>query len=153
MVSKKTKYALKALMYLANEQREGSVRVEDLAQDENIPRKFLEVILLTLRNHGMLQSKKGKGGGYQLGRPPGAISIGEVVRIFDGPLAPVPCASETAYRKCDECSDENTCGIRIVMKEVRDSIAAILDGTTLADLVKRVEEAKSKATGSLFYYI
>lgn len=153
MVSKKTKYALKALMYLANEQREGSVRVEDLAQDENIPRKFLEVILLTLRNHGVLQSKKGKGGGYQLGRPPGAISIGEVVRIFDGPLAPVPCASETAYRKCDECSDENTCGIRIVMKEVRDSIAAILDGTTLADLVKRVEEAKSKATGSLFYYI
>ena len=116
--------------------------ITDLARSEKIPKKFLESILLDLRNKGVLQSKKGKGGGYALARLPKTITMGEVVRILEGPLAPVPCVSQTAYRKCDECPDENTCGIHMVMKEVRDAMANILDNTTLEDLVNKIQEAK-----------
>ncbi|HEY6008479.1 MAG TPA: Rrf2 family transcriptional regulator, partial [Geobacteraceae bacterium] len=118
-----------------------------------IPKKFLELILLTLKNNGVLQSKKGKGGGYYLGRPPEKVSMGEVIRILEGPLAPVPCVSVMAYAKCDECDDEQTCGIRLVMKEVRDAIADILDGTTLADVLDRVERASQRDKGILNYMI
>lgn len=111
--------------------------ISQIAESERIPQKFLEQILLELKNNGILQSKKGKGGGYFLGRPPGEIIIGKVMRIFDGPLAPVSCASQTAYHKCEECADEATCGIRAVMKDVRDAIASILDKTTLEDMVQR----------------
>ena len=139
MLSKKTKYALKAMMVLAKEYGQGPVLISDIAQREGIPRKFLELILLELRNQGVLQSKKGKGGGYFLGRPPQQISVGQIVRILEGPLAPLPCVSKTAYMRCRECRDERTCGIRMVMKEVRDSTAKILDSTTLADMLQRVE--------------
>ncbi|MGA2192069.1 MAG: Rrf2 family transcriptional regulator [Nitrospirota bacterium] len=142
MLSKKTKYALKALIYLANEQDKKPVLISELAAAEKIPKKFLEIILLSLKNHGILRSKKGKGGGYMLGRAPGDISIGNIIRMFDGPLAPVPCVSEMAYMRCGECADESTCGIRIVMKEVRDSIAGILDGTSLSDMLKKTDQAK-----------
>ena len=139
MLSKKTKYALKAMLVLAKEYGQGPVLISDIAQREAIPRKFLELILLELRNQGVLQSKKGKGGGYFLGRPPQQISVGQVVRILEGPLAPLPCVSKTAYMRCRECRDERTCGIRIVMKEVRDATAKILDSTTLEDMLRRVE--------------
>ncbi|HYB89627.1 MAG TPA: Rrf2 family transcriptional regulator [Candidatus Binataceae bacterium] len=142
-MSKKTKYALKAMMVLAKEYGQGPVLISEIARREDVPQKFLELILLELKNQGILQSKKGKGGGYFLGRPPQQISIGHVIRVLDGPLAPLPCASKTAYMRCSECRDERTCGIRMVMKDVRDATAKILDSTTLADMLKRVEVAVS----------
>jgi len=141
MISKKTKYALKGLLYLARKYNQGPVLISDLAHDERIPKKFLELILLSLKNNGVLQSKKGKGGGYYLGKPPREISVGNVIRILEGPLAPVPCVSETAYAKCQECLDERSCGIRLVMKDVRDAISNILDKTNLADMMEREEKA------------
>jgi Rrf2 family protein len=116
MLSKKSKYALKAMMVLAKEYGQGPVLISDLAQREGIPRKFLELILLELKNQGLLQSKKGKGGGYFLRREPHLISVGHIVRVLDGPIAPLPCVSKTAYMRCRECRDERSCGIRIVMK-------------------------------------
>lgn len=142
MLSRKAKYGLKAMIHLAQRAGEGPVLIEQVAAAEGISRKFLELILLELKKKGLLHSRKGRGGGYQLGREPGAIFMGDIVRILDGPLAPVQCVSVTAYRRCDECADERTCGIRLVMKEVRDSIAHILDTESLADVLKRVERAK-----------
>lgn len=141
MLSHKTKYALKAALVLAKEYGQGPVLIADIARRENIPPKFLELILLELKNQGILQSKKGKGGGYFLGRPPQSISVGQIVRIVEGPLALLPCVSRTAYMRCVECRDERSCGIRIVMKDVRDATAKILDSTSLADVLKRVELA------------
>ncbi len=146
MISKRTKYALNALIYLARHHQEGPVLISAIAQSERIPQKFLEQILLDLKNNGILQSKKGKGGGYFLGRPAQEIMLGKVVRIFDGPLAPVSCVSQTAYMKCEECRDDNCCGIRMVMKDVRDAISNILDKTSLADTLRLGDEAvKNKA--------
>lgn len=146
MISKKTKYALNALTYLARHHQEGPVLISAIAQSERIPQKFLEQILLDLKNNGILQSKKGKGGGYFLGRPAQEIMLGKVIRIFDGPLAPVSCVSQTAYMKCGECRDDTCCGIRMVMKDVRDAISNILDKTSLADSLRLGDEAvKNKA--------
>lgn len=131
MLSKKAKYALKALTVLTENYGQGPILISQLAERERIPRKFLELILLQLKNNGILMSKKGKGGGYLLSRSPEKVNLGQIIRIVDGPLAPLPCVSRTAYVKCDECHDEKTCNIRIIMKEVRDSTAAILEGTTL----------------------
>lgn len=153
MISKKTKYALKAVIYLAKVYDKGPILIADLAREERIPKKFLELILLTLKNNGVLQSKKGKGGGYYLGKSPKSISLGQVIRILDGPLAPVMCVSESAYARCDECNNEGTCGIRLVMKDVRDAMAKILDGTTLADVLERIEKAEERESGILNYYI
>jgi Rrf2 family protein len=156
-LSKKAKYALRALYYLSREHGKGPVLIASIAQVEQIPRKFLEAILLQLRGRGVLDSKKGKGGGYVLARPPDKITLGEVIRIIDGPLAPLPCASETAYRKCDECVDEKRCGTRLFMRQVRDAMAAILDHTTLADVCRTVQaidkEQEAKEREGLMYYI
>jgi len=151
ILSKKAKYALRALLLLAKEHGSGPVLISEMAQRESIPKKFLELILLDLKNQGVLQSKKGKGGGYFLGKTPEAITLGQVIRALDGPLAPLPCVSQTAYMKCEECTEETTCGIRIVMKEVRDATARILDHTSLADVLKRVEMvASGKGEGSKY---
>lgn len=139
MLSKKAKYGLRALLLLAKEYGQGPVLISEISERESIPKKFLELILLDLKNKGVLQSKKGKGGGYFLSKAPQAVTLGHVIRALDGPLAPLPCVSQTAYMKCEECKDEMTCGIRIVMKEVRDATAKILDGTTLAEVLERVE--------------
>ena len=142
MISKKTKYALKALTHLAlNEAHGRPVLIADLAQSEGIPKKFLEAILLELRNHGVLHSKKGKGGGYTLARPAEAIVLGSIIRMLEGPLAPLPCVSQTAYQRCEECRDEATCGIRLVMKQVADATAKILDNTSLAEMCRQVDHA------------
>lgn len=151
MLSKKTKYALNALVYLAKEYKKGPVLISDIAEYEKIPKKFLEFILLDLKNRGVLESRRGKGGGYLLAREPSQIFLGQVIRFLDGPLAPVSCVSQTAYRKCDECHDEKTCGIRMVMKEVRDVMANILDKTSLADLLDRVKHVSGK--GAFDYII
>jgi Rrf2 family protein len=141
MLSKKAKYAIKALLALADCEGEEPMRIADLARAEQIPPKFLELILLGLKNHGILQSRKGKGGGYRLARDPSQIFLGQIVRMFDGPLAPVPCASQTAYVPCADCRDEAVCGVRLAMKEVRDATARVLDGTSLASLREKVERA------------
>ena len=152
-ISKKTKYGLQALTTLARKYGEGPVLIATLANEEDIPIKFLELILLDLKNGGILESKKGPGGGYLLSRPPDKITIGSLIRLMEGPLAPLPCASETAYRPCEECRDVKHCGTRMVMREVRDAIAHILDRTTLQDVVDRVEASKARSEEPLMYYI
>jgi Rrf2 family protein len=138
VLSRKSKYGLKALLVLAQEAGRGPVLVSDLAERDAMPKKFLEAILLELKRHGLVLSKKGKGGGYLLRRAPAEITFGEVIRVLDGPLAAVSCVSQTAYMMCAECVDEQTCGVRVAMKEVRDATARILDNTTLADVNKQV---------------
>ena len=144
MISKKCKYGLKALLILGEEySHKKPILISYLVQKERIPRKFLEFILLELKNSGFLQSKMGKGGGYFLAKPPAKISLGAVIRTLDGPLAPVPCLSQTAYRKCEECRDEATCPIRAVFKEVREATVKILDGTSLQDMLDQSGAAKN----------
>jgi Rrf2 family protein len=138
VLSRKSKYGLKALLALAQEPRRGPVLISELAERDAIPKKFLEAILLELKRHGVVESRKGKGGGYFLRRKPAEITFGEVIRVLDGPLAAVPCVSKLAYMKCVECVDEQTCGVRLAMKEVRDATANILDNTNLADVNKKV---------------
>jgi Rrf2 family protein len=134
VLTRKSKYGLKAVLDLAEHAGRGPVLVAELAERQRIPRKFLEAILVELKRHGILHSKKGKGGGYQLSRSPELITVGQVVRALGGPLALVPCVSQTAYRRCDDCVNETTCGIRKAMSEVRDATAKILDNTTLSGL-------------------
>lgn len=136
MLSKKAKYALKALLYLTKKSDQGLVLISDIATQERIPRKFLEAILVDLKTQGVLQSTRGKNGGYTLAKDPSKVSVGNIIRMIDGPLAAIPCVSHLYYRKCDECLDEETCEIRLVMKKVRDATAAILDTTYLTDLKK-----------------
>ena len=146
MLTRKSKYGVKAMLFLAEQSVRRPVLIADMAEREQLPKKFLEAILLELKRHGLLGSKKGKGGGYFLGRDPSEITLGQVIRILDGPLALIPCVSQTAYMKCDECVDEQTCGIRLVMKEVRDATAHILDNTSLVNLntqVARVRRART----------
>ena len=150
MLSHKAKYALKALTVLAQEYGSGPVLISDIAQREGVPRKFLELILLELKNNSLLQSKKGKGGGYMLARPPQSIRVGDILRVVDGPIALLPCVSKSAYTRCEECRDERTCGIRLVMKDVRDATSRILDETSLADLLKRVELVANGKEGLTF---
>ncbi|HYD29933.1 MAG TPA: Rrf2 family transcriptional regulator [Azospirillaceae bacterium] len=135
MLSQKAKYALRALMMLAERADDDLVLISEIAEQENVPKKFLEAILLELRKHGILDSKRGKSGGYRLARSPEQITFGEVIRILDGHLAPLPCASVTAYRPCDDCGDPATCTVRWLMREVRDSISEVLDRRTLSDAV------------------
>ncbi len=154
-LSKRGKYALRALYCLGREYGKGPVLIATVAATEQIPRKFLELILLQLRDRGIVASKKGKGGGYALAKPPDQITLGSIIRIIDGPLAPLPCASESAYRKCEECVDEKRCGTNLVMRQVRDAMSAILDHTTIADVnrtIKDVEDEQSQPE-ELMYYI
>jgi Rrf2 family protein len=152
-VSKKAKYGIRALLELTSHYQQGPVLISDLAAQHRIPKKFLEGILLELKNVGILGSKKGKGGGYFLSKSPEAISLGDVIRVLDGPLAPVPCASQRAYRPCDECQDEATCGIRSVMQDVREATARILEQESLADLLRREESLGQKKRKILVYAI
>jgi Rrf2 family protein len=141
-LSKRTQYSLRALYALARNYGEGPVLIAQLAEEEAIPRKFLEQILLSLKASGLVVSKKGKGGGYTLARSPDQVTVAAVIRMIEGPLAPLPCASETRFRKCDECIDIETCGTRIIMREVRDAMARILDTTTLAMVCAKVDVAR-----------
>ena len=152
-ISKRTQYGLKAVLNLASHYGEGPVLISSISESEGIPSRFLELILLQLKNRGLLQSKKGKGGGYELSRPPSTVTIGSLIRIMEGPLAPLPCASETAFKPCAECPDIEGCGIRIVMRQVRDAIAEVLDRTTLADLLRQMGSARQKKPPILMYHI
>ena len=144
MLSKKTKYAIKALLFLAARKGTEPVTIADIAAEERIPKKFLEVILLELRNQGILHSLKGKGGGYYLLKDPREISIAKVMRLFDGPIALLPCATHMYYEACKECKDEDTCGIRSVFQEVRDQTVRMLKRSTLREVMLREQKLRDQ---------
>ncbi|MGE3303495.1 MAG: Rrf2 family transcriptional regulator [Hyphomonadaceae bacterium] len=136
MLTSKAKYALRAVIELAAQTGDGPRRpffIGDIAERQDIPRRFLENILLELRKHGLVVSHRGKMGGYALAKAPDLITFADVIRAIDGPLALTPCTSRTAYRRCDDCIDEITCSIRKTLIRVRDASAAILEATTIAD--------------------
>jgi Rrf2 family protein len=134
MLTKKGKYGLKAMLHLAGREPGEPSLVSEIASSNDIPKKFLDTILGELRNAGFVNSKKGKGGGYTLARAASEIRVGHVIRVLDGPLAPIQCASKTAYRRCDDCADEKRCGVRLVMLEAREAISAVLDHRTIAEM-------------------
>lgn len=134
MLSKKTKYGIKALTFLARQKDNSPVAIADIASAEHISVKFLESILLLLRHSGFLGAKKGKGGGYYLIKDPREINMAKVYRILEGPIALLPCASHNFYERCDDCTDEATCAVRKLMIEVRDNTLKILESNTLADI-------------------
>jgi len=149
-LSKRGEYGLRAMIDLAtqltpqNGQSSAAnvVQIKEIAERQHIPAKFLEQILLTLKNNGMLHSRMGVGGGYYLARSASEISLGHIVRVLDGPLAPIGCVSQMAYETCG-CPDEKTCGLRLVMLDVRNAISDILDNTTLADVLGRMDLARA----------
>ena len=145
MLTRKGKYGLKAMLTLARGHGQGPILIGDLAETDAIPKKFLENILLTLKHRGLVQSRKGPHGGYQLGRPPEHISVGDVIRALDGPLALVSCVSQTAYAPCEECVTAHDCAVRRVFQRVRDETARILDGTTLAEAARTPPRGDDRA--------
>jgi Rrf2 family protein len=134
MLSKKTKYGIKALTFLARQENQNPVPISEIAKAEHISVKFLESILLVLRHSGFLGSKKGKGGGYYLIKDPKDINMATVYRILEGPIALLPCASHNFYEKCGDCTDEITCSVRRLMMEIRDNTLIILENNSLADI-------------------
>ena len=137
MLSQRCRYALKAMLNLARDTSGQSKQVSALASEENIPRKFLESIMSEMRQNGMVESARGKTGGYKLSRPAELITFGEIMRHIDGPLALLTCVSQNFYKRCDDCHDEKTCELRRVMSRVRREASDILDRTTLADAIAR----------------
>jgi Rrf2 family protein len=135
MISKKAKYALKALKVMAENAEKGPMLISQIAEKEQIPKKFLEIILLELRNNGILKSQKGKGGGYQLRVEPKDITFAKVIRIIDGPIAPLPCVSLNFYGKCDDCQEEEACKLRNILVNWRDANLEVLEKKTLSDLL------------------
>ena len=145
-LSKRGEYGLRAMIQLAHPAPDGTLavlQIKEIAALEKIPVKFLEQILLTLKNSGFLQSKRGTTGGYYLAKPASEIMLGQIVRLLDGPLAPIRCVSQMAYEPCG-CPDEKNCGLRMVMGDVRNAIAGILDFTSLADVSARVQTARDR---------
>src|SRR5215208_2340833 len=146
-LSKRGEYGLRAMIALAEPVKKGSfpamLQIKEISEHEQISPKFLEQILLTLKNAGLLHSKMGVGGGYYLARPAGEITLGQIFRILDGPVAPIRCVSQMAYEPCG-CPDEQTCGLRLAMSDVRNAIADILDNTSLADVTKRQSDMRKK---------
>lgn len=144
MLSKKCKYAIHALVYLAERYQQGPVHIQDIAEQQRIPKKFLEAILLELRKAKILHSKKGKGGGYYLYKRPEDVNMIEIVRLMDGAIAMLPCVSINYYEPCEECKNEATCGIRDTFLGVRDQTLQILQNSTLDKIVKRERELAKK---------
>lgn len=144
MLSKKTKYAIHALLKLAREKKRGPILISEISESENIPKKFLEAILLELRKAGILGSKMGKGGGYYLIREPEEVNLAEIVRLFDGAIALVPCATYQFYQKCDDCKDEVTCGLKWIMKDVRDATVEKLKTSTLQQIINQENKLRKK---------
>lgn len=135
MISQKAKYALRALVALARQEPGTSLLISEIAESQNIPKKFLEQILLDLKHHGIVMSRRGKAGGYLLLKLPSDITFGEILRIIDGPIAPLTCLSKMAYRRCDDCASEESCEIRQVFAQVTAATRNVLDNTTIAEAV------------------
>lgn len=140
MITKKAKYALNALLVLALHHGDEPMAIGELANRAGVPKKFLELILLELRKKGILQSRRGKAGGYCLSASPDEVSVGQIIRIMDGPMAPVLCISKTAYRKCEECPQEAACGVRLALKDAYEASLRILEKTTLTDILRKMQE-------------
>jgi Rrf2 family protein len=137
MLSKKTKYALHALTYLAKKDKQDPTLIVEIAKEGNIPRKFLESILLDLKKQGILNSKMGKGGGYFLRQSPAEIKLSTIIRLFNGPIALLPCVSLNYYERCEECTDEKTCGLNRVFIDVRNETLRILENKSIQDIVEQ----------------
>jgi Rrf2 family protein len=135
MISQKAKYAFKALAHLAGVAPGTSAQIEEIAGKSGVPRKFLEHILLDLKRNGVVASRRGRSGGYLLIKPPAEITIGQILRAIDGPIAPLPCISRTAYRRCSDCSDETTCVVRKLFADTYAATLLLLNGTTLAEAI------------------
>ncbi|MCX6199459.1 MAG: Rrf2 family transcriptional regulator [Bacteroidetes bacterium] len=142
MITKKSKYAIKALIYLTKQEKSKPVLIEEISTEEKIPKKFLEAILLELRKAGILGSKKGKGGGYYLLKPATEINMAEVMRLFDGAIALVPCVAHKYYEPCEECIDEITCPIREVFRVIREQTVATLKDNTFDELLLKEKKLK-----------
>jgi len=140
-LSTKGEYASRAMLELSLHYKKGQLHIRDISQAQDIPERFLEQILLMLKRAGYLRSKKGQKGGYYLAKPPSEISVAEIIRVMDGPLAPIDCVSVTAH---EVCARERFCSLRLLWKEVRDSIAQILEKTTFEDLVRRTVSGKEE---------
>lgn len=137
MLSKKSKYAINALVYLAKRKEDGPTLIAEIAEKQNIPQKFLEAILLDLKRNGILASKRGKGGGYYMLKNPDEVNLADVMRLFDGPIAFIPCVTHNYYEACEECNNESICGIRDVFFEVRNKTVEILKRATLKEIITR----------------
>lgn len=152
MLTKKAKYALKATAYLAGLPLDVLVSGKEIAEMQNIPKKFLDAILIELKNHGLIYSKKGLNGGYSLGRKASSIVVGDVIRVIDGPLAPIACASKTRYRPCDDCIDEASCRVKKVMQEAQQALSSVFDAITLEQMAVKISDKshqKNTKGGSL----
>ena len=145
MLSQKARYALHALIVLAEHSGKEPMLIADIADEANLPRKFLEQILVDLKKRGIVRSVRGRAGGYLLGRPSKDVTFAEIIRAIDGPLALSPCVSATAYQKCDDCDDEHTCAIRKVLLAARDATAQVLESRTLASALSGLRRARSAA--------
>lgn len=145
-------YVLRALVVLGMNHGRGLIQVSQISRQQNIPKRFLEQILNDLRSGGVVESRRGARGGYFLAKPPSEIPLAEIIRLIDGPLAPVSCVSEKFYERCS-CPDESRCGIRSIMKEVRDAIVTILGKLTVADLCDRVRLLQGKHDNPFEYII
>jgi Rrf2 family protein len=153
IVSRKVKYAIRSALYLARHYGEGPVSVETISRAEGISLKFLETIMQELRKAGICYSRRGKRGGYALRRAPQNITLGQIIRLIDGPLAPVRCVSATAYAPCPDCPVEKGCNVRSVMKEVREAISKVLDLKTLEQTLRDCEKENSAATKEITFHI
>ncbi len=143
VLTNKGKYGLKAMLHLAQYEPGHLVGVMDIASIENIPKKFLDTILCELKNSGFVESKKGKGGGYCLARSARSIAVGDIIRAIDGPLAPLPCASKTRYRRCGDCPNEAKCAVRRMMQRAQAALSHVLDGCSLAEM-REIADADSE---------
>ena len=152
VLSSRGKYATRALLDLTLHEDEGPVSIQEIAERQQIPLKYLEQILLALKRYGFVTSRKGPGGGYSLAKPPHSITLGAVVRAMEGPLAPISCASVSGFAECG-CPEPATCGLRAVWKEARDALAAVLDETTFADVRARHESLAARRERVLDYVI
>ncbi len=152
MLSNRAKYATRALLDLTEHCDRGPVLIQEIGDRQNIPNKFLEQILLTLKHAGFVDSRKGRGGGYFLARPPSKITLGAVVRAIDGPLAPISCVSITRFQECG-CPDPNTCGLRTAWQEARNALAEVLDRTSFAEILQRQQKLQTDRTEVYDYMI
>ncbi|MBS0640987.1 MAG: Rrf2 family transcriptional regulator [Acetobacteraceae bacterium] len=144
MLSSKAKYALRAVTFLAEKHAEETwALASEIAEAQDLPKKFLEAILVELRDRGIVDSRRGRYGGYRLSRPPDRIKVGDVIRVIDGPLALTPCSSRTKYGACADCVDPVICSLRPVLQEARDAVAGVLDNCSLAQLINRPRPKRS----------
>jgi Rrf2 family protein len=147
MLTARGKYGLKAMLHLATLEMDTTAQASEIAKAHNIPKKFLDAILGDLRKAGLVISRKGPGGGYALARRPREIQVGAVIRVLDGPLAPIACASRTAFQPCSDCKDVKACAIRIVMTAARDALSDVLDTVTISDMVQPAKPSRKSPQG------